>query len=89
MKQSPVSAWTIIAFLMGTLFGSGGVWEYQRIKLDSQKLEIERAVQTTDLREKENEELAKIVELSNEYVSVASQYEKAPNAELRSQLTIR
>lgn len=78
MKKVHVFA-SIAAFLAGTVFGSGGFWEWQKIKID-------RIVQTANLLDKENEEYAKIIDLSNEYISVAAQYEKAPNAELKSQL---
>ena len=56
MRESPLSAWTVDTFLIGTLVGTGGFWEWKKIELESQNQEIERAVKTTDLREKENED---------------------------------
>lgn len=79
MKQSLVSAWTIVAFLIGTLFGSGGVWEWK-------KIEIERVVRTTDLREKENDQFAKILDLTNEYINATDQHSKAPNPQLNNKI---
>jgi hypothetical protein len=79
MKPSPISVWTIVAFLIGTLFGSGGVWEWK-------KLEIERIVKTTDLREKENDQYAKILDLTNEYITATDQYSKVPNAQLNNKI---
>jgi hypothetical protein len=84
MKQAHVFA-SIAAFLVGTVFGSGGVWEWQKNKLESQKQEIERAVSTTDLREKENDEFTKILDLTNEYIKAADENRKAPSPPIEQQ----
>jgi hypothetical protein len=79
MKESPVSVWTIVTFLIGTLVGTGGLWEWKKIKLESQNQEIERAVKTTDLREKENAQYARILDLTNEYINAVNEYSRAPD----------
>ena len=86
MRESPVSAWTIVTFLTGTLVGTGGLWEWKKIELESQNQEIERAVKTTDLREKENDQYAKILDLTNEYINAVNQYSKAPNPQLNNKI---
>lgn len=86
MKRSPISAWTISTFLIGASVGTGSLWEWRKIQLDAQNQEIERAVKTTDLREKENEQCAKILELTNEYIGVVNEYSNAPKPQLSDQI---
>src|SRR5271166_1311186 len=86
MKESPTSVWTIVTFLIGTLVGTGGLWEWKKIELESQSQEIERAVKTTDLREKENDQYAKILDLTNVYINAVNDYSKAPTPELHNKI---
>lgn len=86
MKESSVSAWTIVTFLIGTLVGTGGLWEWKKIELDAQSQELERAVKTTDLRDKENDQYAKILDLTNEYINAANDYSKAPTPQLHNKI---
>jgi hypothetical protein len=88
MKESRVSGWTIFAFLIGTLVGTGGVWEWKKIELEAQSQEIERAVKTADLREKENDQYAKILDLTNEYINAVNEYSKPRNPQLSSQIVL-
>ena len=88
MKESPVSAWTIVTFLIGTLVGTGGLWEWKKVKVDAQSQEIERAVKTADLREKENDQYAKILELTNEYINAVSQHSKARKTPLNDDILL-
>jgi len=86
MRESPLSAWTIATFLIGTLVGTGGLWEWKKIELESQNQEIERAVKTTDLREKENDQYAKILDLTNEYINAVNDYSKVPTPQLHNKI---
>ena len=52
MRESPLSAWTIVTFLIGTLVGTGGFWEWKKIELESQNQEIERAAKKQRICEK-------------------------------------
>ena len=76
----------IAIFLVGAVFGSGSYWEWQKNRLESQKQEIERAVSTTDLREKENDQYAKILDLTNEYINAVNDYSKVPTPQLHNKI---
>jgi ligand-binding sensor domain-containing protein len=68
------------------LVGTGGLWEWKKIELESQNQEIERAVKTTDLREKENDQYAKILDLTNEYINAVNDYSKVPTPQLHNKI---
>jgi hypothetical protein len=78
--------WTVITFLVGSAFGTGGYWEWQKLKLDTQKQELDTVVQTTDLRKQENDQYAKIIELTQRYVEAKDQYSKTPSPQLNNQM---
>jgi len=86
MKKSPVSAWTVITFLIGTLVGTGSLWEWKKVEIEAQSQEIDRVVKTTDLRQREIDQYAKIVDLTNEYINDVNQYSKAPNSQFNNKI---
>lgn len=86
MEKSTISVWTIIAFLIGTLVGTGSLWEWKKSKIEAQGAEIDKVVKTTDLREKEIDQYVKILALTNEYVNDLNQYSKTPNPDLNNKI---
>jgi hypothetical protein len=86
MKESSVSIWAVVTFLIGTLVGTGGVWEWKKVEIEAQKQQVEKTVQTTELREKENEQYSKILDLTNVYIGTVDQYSKAPSPQLNNKI---
>jgi hypothetical protein len=68
--------WTLI---IGTVFGSGALWEWQKHQLDA-------IATTTDLWKQENDLYAKIIDLSNEYIEAQKKYSKTPSDEVRTRM---
>ena len=70
-KENSVNIWVIISFIIGTLIGSGAIWQYQQLKIEKEKLrlEIEKAKfveieNINKIRKNRDEKLNKIMELS-------------------------
>lgn len=63
--------WTIGAFLIGTLFGSGSIWQWKQQQLD-------KVMKTTELRKQENDLYAKIIELSADYAKDMDRLTRIP-----------
>jgi hypothetical protein len=84
-----ISLWTIISFLLGTGLGSGSIWEWQKVKLEAQKQvlevqkqDLDRAVQTTELRRRENDQYSQIIDLTKKYVDSRDAYSKSPSSQI-------
>jgi len=84
--QSGVSIWTVVSFLLGTALGSGSIWSWQQIKLQAQKQELERVVQTTELRQRELDLDTKIIELTRKYVDSKDAYRKSPSPQINNEI---
>ena len=84
--EPKLTRWTIISFLLGTLFGSGSIWQWEHAKVEARKQELDRVTTTTELRQKEIDQYEKIIDLSNEYVITRDQYSKNPVTESQSKL---
>ena len=54
--------------------------------LESQKQELETVVKTTDLRQQENEQYAKIIDLTNEYIRDRDEYSKNARPDLNNRI---
>jgi hypothetical protein len=72
----------ILSFLLGTLFGSGSIWQWAHAKVEAQKQELDRVTAITELRQKEIDQYDKIINLSNEWVTASTQYSKNPSTEI-------
>ena len=75
MAESRGSKWAVLSFLIGTALGSGSLWQWKQSKREAQKQELETIVKTTNLRQQENDQYAKIIDLTNEYVRAADTHE--------------
>jgi hypothetical protein len=80
--------WATITFLIGTAFGSGAFWEWQKAKLDAQQLQLNSAVQTTELRKEENEQYQQIIDLTGRYVKDRYLNFKHPSADLQNEMLV-
>ena len=58
----------IIPFVIGALLGSGAIWEYQKIGIEKQQLEISSAETTTQLRKELDALLQSILNINNEFI---------------------
>jgi hypothetical protein len=65
----------VVWFLLGTLFGSGAIWQWEQAKLATEKESLDSATTTTDLRIKENALYDQIVVLTGEYLKNKQQDE--------------
>ena len=70
----------IISFLIGTLFGSGAIWQWQQLRLASKSYELEKILKTTELRNQISELYSKIIEITDEYIKTQDAYEKRRNS---------
>ena len=86
MAKPRGSTWVVVSFLVGTLLGSGSLWQWKQSKLESQKQELETVVKTTDLRQQENEQYAKIIDLTNEYIRDRDEYSKNARPDLNNRI---
>ena len=87
MADSRSSRWGIVvSFIVGTALGSGSLWQWKQSKLEAQKQELETIVKTTDLRQQKNDQYAKIIELSNEYIKDQDEYSKNGTPELNNRM---
>lgn len=67
-------SWAIIALLVGTLFGSGSIWQWQKNNLDRERFELEKITKSMEIRKRVDDLLADIIEISNEYIKVSNSY---------------
>ena len=79
MAESRLSKWLIpvLTLLLGTVLGSGSVWEWKKHQLDV-------ATQTAAFMQQKNDQYAKIIDLSNEYVRVSDENRERPSSKLRN-----
>ena len=81
MKMTKESlSWAIIALFVGTIFGSGSIWQWQKIKLERGRFELEKVAQSSDMRKRIDDLLANIIELSDKYIKVSNSYYKRKNS---------
>lgn len=73
-------------FVLGTLFGSGSIWQWKSSELDARKQQIEGVQKLTELRKQENDLYRDIIGLSNEYITAADQYSRGPTQGLDRQI---
>lgn len=91
-KSSTV--WGIVTFCVGIILGSGSLWQWQQKRIDKQKYELEVTKSRMELRQRINETLARIIDLSDKFVRInaskeMSQYEKQGEVDkLGSQLRL-
>ena len=84
MLKSSLQKWTpLLSLIIGALIGPGFFWQWRQSGIEIKKQELDEAEKTTDLRAREDDIYAKIIELSNEYIQDTDQYSKAPSDELR------
>jgi len=72
-------SWAIIALLVGTLFGSGSIWQWQKNNLDRERFELEKITKSMEIRKRVDDLLADIIEISNEYIKVSNSYYSSKN----------
>jgi len=85
-RLNRMNIWVLISFLIGTVLGSGVVWQIANIHLASKSHELEVVAKTTLLRRQLSELHYGIIELSDEYIRAIHQYDKEPSYEGRSKL---
>lgn len=87
MGESPTTRWAVlVSFLIGTALGSGSIWQWKQSKLEAQKQELETVIKTTELRQQENGQYAKIIDLSNEYIKDIDEFSKTPTPQLHNRI---
>jgi hypothetical protein len=66
--------------------GDGVLLGMQKNKVEVQKLVLDTAVRTTELRKQENDEYAQIIDLTRRYVDARDQYDKSPSPQLNNEI---
>jgi hypothetical protein len=75
-RQAPL--WlTFVASASTLLLGSGGgwLWEYKKANIEGQKEQLEELTTARDLRKNEEEQLQKILSLSNDFMAAERDYD--------------
>lgn len=86
MADSAVTKWTIISFLIGSLLGSGAIWQWKQSQIAAKNQEMDKVMKTTALRKDINDLYYKITELSNQYITARDQYSRTPGPELNNRI---
>src|ERR1051326_6769979 len=84
MVRNALSKWTVLAFVLGTLFGSGSIWQWKQTQIEGQKAELDRIVRTTELRRQQNDLYLKFINVSRQIVQNASGYSKNLDSDARN-----
>lgn len=58
----------LLLLLIGVIFGTGGLWSWQQIRFEKERIELEKMKAATEIREKQNDMLVKSIELSKRYL---------------------
>ena len=58
----------IVSFLIGALFGSGAIWEYQKIEIENKKLELDKIEKTTNFRKELDALMEEILITTREFI---------------------
>ncbi len=64
---SEETALAVILFFIGTLFGSGAIWDFCKAKYDKEVLELDKIKQIVGIRGELEPILRKIIKLREEY----------------------
>lgn len=78
--------WAVIALLVGTIFGSGAIWQWQKNSLDQDRFVFEKATKAIEIRKRMDDVYGSILQLSNEYIKVSSSYYKTKNPDDASEM---
>jgi len=80
-SRSKVTWWTIVSFLIGTLLGTGAIWEYKKseiaeknLEISQKEFEIDKALKTGELRREISQLQVRLIELSDDYIKAAGLY---------------
>jgi len=71
--------WAVIALLVGTIFGSGAIWQWQKNSLDQERFAFEKATKAIEIRKRMDDVYGNILQLSDEYIKASSSYYKTKN----------
>ena len=70
---------SVIAFIIGAVIGTGGLWGYLEHKRDTARLELEKANTVLELSSKLNELYDEIMKLTNDHFIAESRYRETDN----------
>lgn len=77
--------WVIGAWLVGILFGTGGFWQYNQSVLEKKRFELERIVNTIEIRKRMDEVYISILQLSGEYINVSRRYYETNDSNMQNE----
>ncbi len=63
----------VITFLIGIMFGTGGLWQFLNYGLEKEKLQFEKQIEAIHIRSQLNETVNKIVTLNKEVLSLQAE----------------
>jgi len=73
------SVWPAITLFLGVLFGTGGLWQFQKNRLDRERFEFEKVTRAVEIRKHLDELYQSILQLSDEYIRTSASYHASQN----------
>ena len=77
---------SIVTFVIGTILGPGFVWNMKKSEIEKERLELEKILKTTELRQQIGEIQNQIIEVSGEYIIVRDEYNRSQSYELQNKI---
>ena len=78
--------WATISFLIGTMIGTGAIWQYQNLQIVQRKQEIEEVLKIAEIRKEVSQKQQKVIELTNQFVNLLKLHRDNPNPSIDRQI---
>ncbi len=62
--------WAIGAFLVGTVAGSGSIWQWMNLRIAQRSQDVEEILKIAEIRKQIGERLEQIIEMSDDYQKI-------------------
>ena len=73
------TGWVIISFIIGTLIGTGSIWQWKDLQLSQRKQEIEEVLKIAEIRKQVGGLQQEIIVMTDEYVTLLNAYRNRPD----------
>lgn len=78
--------WAIISLLIGTVFGSGAIRQWQKNNLERERFEFEKVTKAIEIRKRMDDVYSSILQLSDDYIKVSNAYYKSNNSSAANEM---
>ena len=85
-SQKPLGQWVVLSFVIGTLFGSGALWQWKDLQLKEKSQQLETVQGTAELRQKIDALYTRILEITDQFIKADNSYRQRPDPETNNQL---